>query len=301
MKTRPSFLVMLCIFTVVLSTDAQNGREGKVPREGFDLFYREYGSGAPLVVLSGGPGFDCDYMMPVAAEISKTNRAILIELRGTGRSLPKSINPDTVNLKAYLSDLEALRTHLKLDRWTLLGHSAGGMLSMHYAAAYPEHVDRLVLAGPGPIATQFADAQGDNAMMRMLPEEKEELRNPNLSRAEAIRIALPGSFFDRSKALQMAKEFNPESFHEEVSDILLRELMPPKGGLRPDLRDFNRPVLIVAGRQDPLDPVAQYETHLALRNSTLRFIPRCGHFPWIEQPDEFFRVVHEFLNESAKR
>jgi proline iminopeptidase len=301
MKTRPSFLVMLCIFTVVLSTDAQNGREGKVPREGFDLFYREYGSGAPLVVLSGGPGFDCDYMMPVAAEISKTNRAILIELRGTGRSLPKSINPDTVNLKAYLSDLEALRTHLKLDRWTLLGHSAGGMLSMHYAAAYPEHVDRLVLAGPGPIATQFADAQGDNAMMRMLPEEKEELRNPNLSRAEAIRIALPGSFFDRSKALQMAKEFNPESFHEEVSDILLRELMPPKGDLRPDLRDFNRPVLIVAGRQDPLDPVAQYETHLALRNSTLRFIPRCGHFPWIEQPDEFFRVVHEFLNESAKR
>jgi proline iminopeptidase len=175
------------------------------------------------------------------------------------------------------------------------------MLSMHYAAAYPEHVERLVLAGTGPIAAQFADAQGDNAMMRMLPGEREELRNPNLTRAEAIRIALPGSFFDRSKAVQMAKEFNSKSFHEEVSDILLRELMPPKGDLRPDLRDFKRPVLIVAGRQDPLDPVVQYETHLALGNSTLRFIPRCGHFPWIEQPDEFFRVVREFLNESASR
>jgi proline iminopeptidase len=174
------------------------------------------------------------------------------------------------------------------------------MLSMHYAAAYPEHVERLVLAGTGPIAAQFADAQGDNAMMRMLPGEREELRNPNLTRAEAIRIALPGSFFDRSKAVQMAKEFNSKSFHEEVSDILLRELMPPKGDLRPALRDFKRPVLIV-GRQDPLDPVVQYETHLALGNSTLRFIPRCGHFPWIEQPDEFFRVVREFLNESASR
>jgi len=301
MNIGSSFLLMLSILMAVPSTEARNGREGKVPREGFDLSYTEYGSGAPVVILSGGPGFDCDYMLPVATEVSKTNRAILIELRGTGRSLPKTINPETINLKAYLSDLEALRTHLQLDRWTLLGHSAGGMLSIHYAAAYPGHVDRLVLAGPGPIATQFADAQGDNAMMRMLPEEREKLRNPNLSRAEAIRIALPGSFFDRSKALQMAKEFDPESFHEEVSNILLRELMPPKGDLRPDLRDFNRPVLIVAGRQDPLDPVVQYETHLALGNSTLRFIPRCGHFLWIEQPDEFFRIVHEFLNGSADR
>ena len=76
-----------------------------------------------MVILSGGPGFDYDYILPVATEISKTNWAIPIELRGTGRSLPKTINPETINPKAYLSDLQALRTHLQLDRWTLLGHS----------------------------------------------------------------------------------------------------------------------------------------------------------------------------------
>jgi len=291
----------IALFAITCTVAAQDCREGKVTRDGFDLYYRIYGSGAPVVILSGGPGIDCDYMMPVADEVAKTNQAILIELRGTGRSLPNAVNAETVNLKMYIADLDAVRNQLKIDRWTLLGHSAGAMFAMHYAIAHPEHVDKLVLVGPGAIVTRFMNSQMDNSMMRLLPEERKELENPNLSFGEAVRISLPGSFFDRSKAAEMAAGFKPESIHQDVMNILFKELFPPDGDLRPALRGFMRPVLVVTGRQDPLDPGVQYETHLALKNSTLELIPRCGHFPWIEQPDEFYRIVHEFLNKSAAR
>jgi len=285
----------------ILGASAQEARHEKVQRDGFDLYYRIYGSGPPVAILSGGPGFDCDYMLPVAREVSKANQAILVELRGTGRSLPGTINGDTVNLKTYIADLDAVRNHLKINRWTLLGHSAGAMLAMHYAAAHPEHVDRLVLVGSPPLVTSLTAAQGDNARMRLLPDELRELANPNLSRTEGIRIALPGSFFDRSKAAEMAAAFKPDSLHQEVMALMFKELLPPDGDLRPSLRDFTRPVLVVTGRQDPLDPGMQYETHLALKNSTLELIPRCGHFPWLEQPNEFYRIVHEFLGKPTAR
>ena len=300
MNLKTAVWALIAPYTLTFVAAAQDAHEGKVPRDGFDLYYRNYGAGAPVVVLSGGPGIDCDYMLPIVGQLAKTHQAFLIELRGTGRSLPKVINTDTVNLKTYLSDLEAVRNHLKIDRWTLLGHSGGAMLAMHYAVAYPQHVDRLILVGSPPIATRFIAAQGDNAMMRLLPNERKELENPKLSLTEAVRIALPGSFFDRSKALEMAAQLNPDSIHTDVMGILLKEFLPPDGDLRPALSSFMRPVLVVTGRQDPLDPGMQYETHLALKNSSLELIPRCGHFPWIEQPERFFTIVSTFLAKTTE-
>jgi proline iminopeptidase len=225
---------LIGLIAAVLPSSAQEARHEKVQRDGFDLYYRIWGSGPTVAILSGGPGFDCDYMLPVAVEVSKANQVILVELRGTGRSLPSAINADTVNLKTYIADLDAVRDQLKIKCWTLLGHSAGAMLAMHYAAIHRERVDRLVLVGSPPLVASLTAAQGDNARMRLLPDELRELANPSLSRTESIRIALPGSFFDRSKAAEMAAAFKPDSLHQEVMALMLKQLLPPDGDLSPD-------------------------------------------------------------------
>jgi proline iminopeptidase len=284
----------LCILVAAV-TQGADFRDDKVKREGVELYYRHAGAGAPVVVLSGGPGFDCDYMLPVARELAGTHHAIVVELRGTGRSRPNPIDASTVNLKEYLNDLETLRNHLKIDRWTLLGHSAGALLAMHYASHYPAQVDKLVLVASGRIVARDGTAQMDNIIMRLPPEQAERLKQPNLSPTERMRIMTLGFFWDRAKGAEMAAAFRPESQHRDVRDLMANELLPPDGDLRPALRGFDRPALVITGRQDPLDPGVQYEIHLALKNSTLELIPRAGHFPWIEQPDRFFVVVREFL------
>jgi proline iminopeptidase len=297
-------MLRLLLFSIALPLAAGQLPETKVARDGFDLYYRLAGAGRPVVILSGGPGFDCDYVTPVANELAKYSRTILVELRGTGRSRPQLLSRDTINVKSYMEDLEALRAHLKLERWTVLGHSAGGVLALHYAAAHPQRVDSLVLVGSGPVAAEFLDAFLDNVMMRLAPDARKQLTalaqpdgnlTPEERFAAGMKLMLPGYFFDPAQAPAFAANVRPDSVHMDANQLLSMELMQPGADLRPRLKSFSRPVLIVNGRQDPIDARMAYETQLALKGSTLKFINRCGHFPWIEQPQQFYDIVREFL------
>jgi proline iminopeptidase len=275
---------------------AGDPREGKVARPGFDLHYRLYGQERPLLLLSGGPGFDCDYLEPVARELASSNLTILVELRGTGRSRPPEINRQTVNLKVYLGDLEALRESLKLQRWTLLGHSAGATLAMNYALAFPARVQALVLVNPGPARQSLLAAMMDNVFLRLTPDELAAAKRAPSS----FQTVLPGYFYDREKAAKMAATFGPASYHDDVGEALGADEMAPGMDLRPALQRLSLPALVIAGRQDPIDLGMQYEIHLALKNSRLVILERCGHFSWFEQPEALYAAIRQFLSENSK-
>jgi proline iminopeptidase len=269
---------------------AGSGSEGKIARPGFDLHYRLFGQGKPLLVLSGGPGFDCDYLEPVARELASSNLTILVELRGTGRSRPSEINRHTINLELYLADLEALRQSLKLDRWAVLGHSAGADLAMNYAIACPAQVDALVLVNSGPVRNSLLGAMMDNIYLRLTPEQAAAAK-----RAPSFQTLLPAYFFDREKAAKMLATFLPESHHDDVGQLMAADEMGPGMDLRPALERLSLPALVIAGRQDPLDPGMQDEIHLALKNSRLVLLDHCGHFSWLEQPAALYSAIREFL------
>jgi len=283
-----------------MSVHAQEHQERQVSSNGLQVHYRVYGSGAPLVILPGGPGFDCDYLLPLAQELGKDYRAILVDLRGTGRSVPPVINHDTVNLKLTLQDLEATREQIGVERWSVLGHSAGAVLAMAYATSYPWRVSSLLLVNSGPIRAASAAAEMDNLMLHLTPEEREEMSKSGAKDFGSLfKYLAPGYFYDRSHVAQLPPAFGPANFHAETANRLAADIFAGEGDLRPGLKDFSRPALVIAGRQDPCDPAMQYEIHLALKNSTLRLLDRCGHFSWIEQPEQFYKTVHEFLDEHA--
>jgi proline iminopeptidase len=288
-------LAMIACSLMTTFTWAADVREGKVERSGFDLYYRLAGQGEPLLLLSGGPGYDCDYLEPVARELSSSYRTILVELRGTGRSLPSPVNRETVNLKLYLADLEALRESLKIERWTLLGHSAGANLAMNYAIAFPNHVAALILADSGPVQSAALGAVFDNVFLRLTPEQGAAAK-----KTPSPQTMLPGYFYDRGKAQAMIAAYRPESFHADIGELLAADEMAPEMDLRPALQRLSLPALVLAGRQDPMDPAIQYEIHLALKGSRLVLLDRCGHFAWLEQPEAFYRAIRKFLSESGQ-
>jgi proline iminopeptidase len=105
--------------------------------------------GRPVLYLHGGPGSGCTpgsrrYFDPAIYKI------ILTDQRGCGRSRPhveKAADLE-INTTAHLiQDLERLREHLTVDRWTVLGGSWGTTLGLAYAQAYPQRVAAMVLAG----------------------------------------------------------------------------------------------------------------------------------------------------------
>ena len=272
---------------------------GKVPRSGFDLYYRTLGEGEPDLILSGGPGDDCDYMVPVAQAVAKSARAILLEPRGTGRSIPPVLDKSTISLALYLDDLEALREYLHIQQWVLAGHSAGGLLAMYYAAAHPDRVDKLILLDSAPVASEFLRPLEDNILDRLSPDDRDRLMTLQASNspealAAAAQLQAQALFFDRKVGSRIAAMIGT-AWHPAVGHLLGSEMTAPGYDLRPRLKDFDRPVLILNGRQDPMDPWMAYETSAAFKNSTLKFIDRAGHFPWFEQEKEFGDILGEFL------
>ncbi len=83
-----------------------------IPFNGGSLFYHVYGKGKPVVILTGGPGISYQQQEEVAIEVGKRHQAILLEQRGTGRSMPTVLDKETVNLNTAVSDLNLLLDHL---------------------------------------------------------------------------------------------------------------------------------------------------------------------------------------------
>jgi len=115
---------------------------------GVTIWYevRGSGTGTPLIVANGGPGFDHDYLLcgDVWDTLAKGRRIVFYDQRGNGRS-SELTDGQPCGLAEQIDDLEALRAHLGFEKLDLLGHSWGGYLVMAYAARHPEHIAHLMI------------------------------------------------------------------------------------------------------------------------------------------------------------
>jgi len=290
--------VLLTTATVVLAQD------GSFVNRDLRLHYRSVGAGAPVVILSGGPGFDVDYMLPVA-EAFPSFRRILLEQRGTGRSMPTDLlRAEDMTLNVVVEDLEALRVHLQQERLFLVGHSWGGMLAMAYAAAHPTRIERLILIDSGGPTLEFVSWFEDNIRARLRPQDVEaerywaeaEKRGVGADKValETARAVTPAYFYDRDKGLAFAATMLDGSLHAGTSALLFADLQK-NYDVRAGLSRLDRPTLIIQGHQDPMGDKTAGDIHALIKSSTQVYLHKCGHFPWVEQPEAFRRAIDDFL------
>jgi proline iminopeptidase len=279
--------------------------DGCVDRGGFRLYFRALGNGPPLLILSGGPGMAVDYMQPVADELCKTHRCILLEQRGTGRSKLEHYDGHNINLKAFIEDIDALQRHIGAQKLTLLGNSWGMILALVYGIEYPSKIQAIITAGSGSIALKFFDVFHNHTASRLNSAEMEALKfwstpqriaaNPHRAHYKMQRIMLSSYFFERKNGTSFGKKFRPDDTNPYIPLLMMDDLRKRGWNLRPKLQAITAPVLLVQGRQDPAGEANILETHRAIKGSNLRFLDSCGHFPWLEQPAQFFEIVRKFL------
>jgi proline iminopeptidase len=120
--------------------------------DGDQIYWETCGNpdGRPALVLHGGPGSGCTpwhrRLFDPAAY-----RVVLFDQRNCGRSIPYAGDPVADLFRnttpALLEDIEALRNHLGIDAWLILGGSWGSTLALAYAERHPVGVTALVLLG----------------------------------------------------------------------------------------------------------------------------------------------------------
>ncbi len=106
-------------------------------------------AGKPAIYLHGGPGTGCTPGQRRFFD-RRAYRVVLFDQRGSGRSRPLASDPNadlSSNTTAHLiADIERLRRHHGIEKWTVLGMSWGTTLGLAYAQAHPQRVNALVLA-----------------------------------------------------------------------------------------------------------------------------------------------------------
>jgi len=268
------------------------------------IHYTVQGSGPVMIAHSGGPGMDArdwdDF-----ARIDDFVTLVAIHPRGSGLSGPAA--GDAYLLPDYASDVEALRIHLGLERPILMGWSHGGMVAQQYAFTYPDSLSKLILYDT---SAHFGEFLSDiEAAVREFKNE------PWFERSfEALKAEWDGKYeSDDDMARLWADEMKfyfkkfdarAETYHERTRDLPVR-IAPLKTfndneaasmDLRLHLHKITVPTLVIVGRHDFITNVAMAEEIARhIPSARLEIFEESGHFVHVEESEEFYRIVKEFV------
>ena len=264
------------------------------------MAYHEEGAGSPLICLPGGPMLASGYLGDLGG-LAANHRVVRLDLRGTGLS-EKPADRSTYRCDRQVDDVGALRAHLGLDRFDLLGHSAGGTLAILYAIRFPDRVDRLVLVSPSPRAVGLDIADEDRREVAELrraepwfPEAYAAFQRIWSGEATAADwvTTLPFTCGRWDAAAQANAELpkNEEGAAGYYSDGAF-----DPATVREALAHLDRDVLLTAGEYDVAVPPRRAAEYARLfPRSEFAVQPGGGHFPWLDDPEWLAARVTEFL------
>lgn len=285
-----------------LAALAADGTGATFDNGGVPIWYeiRGGGTGVPLVVVNGGPGFDHAYLLACTDawdRLAARRRVVFYDQRGNGRSAALE-EGEPCGLAEQIDDLEALRAHLGFERLDLLGHSWGGYLVMAYAARHPQRVAHLVIVDSAAPKIQDTVFLFKNIYPETTTREDGLAFAVELGDADAIEADL-GAYMSmlfvspevRDRFLKRSSTF---AYSQKVNRAVWNDLQ--RFDVNPELGKFRFPTLVVTGRYDfNVAPSVAWEIHRAIPGSEFAVFERSGHLPFCEESDAFVERVGTFL------
>jgi proline iminopeptidase len=254
-------------------------KSGYLPVEdGHTLYYEIHGAseGKPAVILHGGPGGGLQRSALRSFDLRKWC-VLLFDQRGCGRSRP-FLSTHANTTWHLVADIEALRTHVGIEKWMVFGGSWGSTLALAYASRHGDRVSGMVLRGVclmEPWETEWL--YGPAGAARLFPREwaafsggqrrataKSLMRSYGRRfRRASTRRAAARAWWGYEAAvshLRPQPDTTPDRGAEGLA-ILEHHYFSHNAWLRPGqllaaARHMNFPVAIVQGRYDVVCPPA---------------------------------------------
>jgi proline iminopeptidase len=296
-------LASLLMLSSSLLAQQKPASAGMIATPDVDLAYETYGApspATPIIVANGGPGLSHIYMLQndVWTRLAHNRQIVFYDQRGTGKS--KRVKPDASwDMDTQVADMEAVRAKFGFQKFDLVGDSYGGLLAMAYAAAHPEHIEKLILSDSA------APAWKD--IVRVLPDVF-----PDVLEQIAAREANSGS--DPHAADQRIRDHFLMLFYSEANRDAYLAGVKDLGStpqvsaavqkatrtldLTPELPKFKFPTMVITGRYDMnVTPLTAWNIYKAIPGAKFIVFEKSGHLPSYEEPDKYVRVVDAFLSE----
>jgi len=248
-----------------------------IHEDGFS--YIEKGNGRPIIILHGLMGGLSNFKGVFDYFPGDKYRVIIPELPVDKTPILKT------NVATFSKFIFEFINYKNLKDLILLGNSLGGHVALLFARDYPELVSGLIITGSSGLYEKSMIGDG----------------YPKRGNYDYIKTKTEEVFYDPKIA---TKEIVDEVFASVNNrEKLIRTLALAKSAIRhnmsKDLPKMITKTLIVWGKQDSVTPpnVAE-EFNSLLPNSDLSWIEKCGHAPMMEHPNEFNKIMEDWLSKN---
>ncbi len=259
----------------------------KYTRQNVSLEYDDLGNGTPLLFIHGYP-LDRSIWGPQLAELQKTCRVIVPDLRGFGQS--SATDGQAVTMETYAEDMRALLDSLNVQQAVICGFSMGGYVALAFVEHYANRVKGLILSSTKSGADTDAGRQG-----RL---------------DTALKVEQTGSIegvVDGMAPKMLGPQAKPETA-TFVRNVMSRQRstavtsalrgMAARPDRTPLLSTIKFPTLIVTGSADTVIPPSESEAmHKAISHSTLVTVPEAGHIVGLDKSETYNEALQNFISQ----
>jgi pimeloyl-ACP methyl ester carboxylesterase len=261
------------------------------------------GEGPPVLAVHGGPGMSYDYLDAAVLELAARYQVATFQQRGLA---PSTLEGDFTVAEA-VADIAAVLDGLGWETAYLVGHSWGGHLAFHAAAAIPERLAGVLSVDPlGAVGDGGMAAFGAEMLARVPAEVRERARaldekdtagiaTPE-EQLEAFTLVWPSYFADPPAA--------PPLPHVEFSGPANQGLFADLGAriaeLESSLPSIRVPLGVLVGGLSPMPPSAGTDSAERIPGAWSQVEPGAGHFVWHEAPGCLLAAMDRLVTAAAE-
>ena len=264
---------------------------------GVEIYYKDQGEG-PAILMIHGSRSSLRTWDRVAPEFLDRYRVIRYDLPPNGLSGPVS---DEAVARMEPADLAAgLLDHVGVDQVTCVGVSSGGTTCMYLAATFPDRVNRLIMSN-SPSDPVTTDHVNHPPAFKAALEEFEET---GFESENFINLFLDFYTGDPRRISEQTRreyyDFNRRV--KEPNPIAMIGLVADHEKARKAMAGVRAPALLIWGGRDALLIPASAGTlagYLENTQVSTVFMPDVGHYPPLESPIRFAKIVAAYLEAAT--